>query len=374
VNTQTGSESNNVILCSPEMGSEDSLKSNHMGSDNFALGARSGWKISQGGAISEESEPMCQERNEPRNSQIMSGDSLKSKHMGKDGGSAFGARSGWKSSQGGANSGVSELMCRVEKDVSQCTEYEDRVLPMLSVAQPRINMVQQNNIECNVRIMRGVSVAQPRVSVDQPSNIEMRCQDDSVDGETADRQYVCQDDSVDGETGDGQYVCTVCTMQHAVCGGEGGCTFGQVSTNQKRTDSYSVNIANTNGGTSNLGEEGTRISGTFATSSSSFGNKISKQKGGGPKMKIPAIFTNSYKLTPNKNFKHTDSSGDGATLTPIKRKLVSNCNTRTLLRVFENAAGNPPTVYGGEGEMESPAKKRRCEDSEGSTNLTKPGD
>ena len=237
-----------------------------------------------------------------------------------------------------------------------------------------MSMDQQSITEYNVRTVQSMSVAQPRVSVDQPSNIEVRCQDDSVDGETADRQYVCQDDSVDGETGDGQYVCTVCTMQHAVCGGEGGCTFGQVSTNQKRTDSYSVNFANTNGGTSNLGEEGTRIPGTVATSSSSFGNKISKQKGGGPKMKIPAIFTNSYKITPNKNVKHTDSSGDGATLTPIKRKLVSNCNTRTLLRVFENAAGNPPTVYGGGGEMESPAKKRRCEDGEGSTNLTKPGD
>ena len=29
------------------------------------------------------------------------------------------------------------------------------------------------------------------------------------------------------------------------------------------------------------------------------------------------------------------------------KKLINNCNTRTLLRVFENAAGNPPTVYGG---------------------------
>ena len=35
-----------------------------MGTDvDFALGARSGWKISQGGANSEVSEPMCQERN-----------------------------------------------------------------------------------------------------------------------------------------------------------------------------------------------------------------------------------------------------------------------------------------------------------------------
>ena len=97
-----------------------------------------------------------------------------------------------------------------------------------------------------------MSVAQPRVSVEQPNNIEVRCQDASVDGETS----------------DGQYVCTVCTMQHEVCGGEGGCTIGQVSTNQKRRKRYSVTIANANGGTNNLGEEGTKVS--FVTSSSSF--------------------------------------------------------------------------------------------------------
>ena len=99
---------------------------------------------------------------------------------------------------------------------------------------------------------------------------------------------------------DGQYVCTVCTMKHEVCGGEGGCTIGQASTNQKRRERYSVIIANANGGSINMGEEGTKVSGTFATSSSNFGNfrnnfgnfrdKIIKPNGGGTKMKIPAIY------------------------------------------------------------------------------------
>ena len=136
-------------------------------------------------------------------------------------------------------------------------------------------------------------------------------------------------------------------MKHEVCGGEGGCTIGQASTNQKRRERYSVIIANANEGTSNLGEEGKQVSGTFATSSSSFGNKITKQKGGGTKMKIPAIFTNSIKLTPKKNINHTDRSGDSATLTPMKRKLVSNLKGRYSGRAsFTNMINNVPVMCG----------------------------
>ena len=48
-----------------------------MGTDDFALGAGSGWKISQGGADSEGSEPMCQERSISRSgSQIISEDTV----------------------------------------------------------------------------------------------------------------------------------------------------------------------------------------------------------------------------------------------------------------------------------------------------------
>ena len=61
-------------------------------------------------------------------------------------------------------------------------------------------------------------------------------------------------------------------------------------------------------------------------------------------MKIPAMLTNNITHI-KKNYQHF--SEDGATLTPTNRKLVSNCNTQTLLRVFENAAGKPLTVVGG---------------------------
>ena len=93
-------------------------------------------------------------------------------------------------------------MCTVVKDVSQYIEDEDRVLPSMSEAQPRMSVDQQSITECDDRIVQSMSVAQPRVSVDQPNNIEVRCQDASVDGKTS----------------DGQYVCTVCTMEHDVCG------------------------------------------------------------------------------------------------------------------------------------------------------------
>ena len=91
-----------------------------------------------------------------------------------------------------------------------------------------------------------------------------------------------------------------------------------------------------------------------------FGNKFTAKKAGGNNMTIPAMYTDT--TTPIKKKNITHSSGDGATLTPTKRKLINNCNTRTLLRVFENAAGNPSS------------KKRRCDSAKGSTNLTNPGD
>ena len=100
------------------------------------------------------------------------------------------------------------------------------------------------------------------MSVDQPSSVEMQCQDNTVDGEISVRQYVC-------------------TVEHAVCEGVGKCTIGQDSTNQGSRTRNSVSIANAKGGTTILGEEDTKVSGTAKTSSSSFGKKITKQKGGG---------------------------------------------------------------------------------------------
>ena len=90
-----------------------------------------------------------------------------------------------------------------------------------------------------------------------------------------------------------------------------------------------------------MGAGDTNASGTPVPSSSSFGSNLTKQKGGGNKMTIPAMF--KINTTPGKK-KFTHFSGDGAILTPTKRKLIINCNTRTLLRVFENDAGKPLLV------------------------------
>jgi hypothetical protein len=48
----------------------------------------------------------------------------RSQIISEDVGFAFGARSGWKNSQGGANSEVSEPKCQVVKDVNQLVEGE----------------------------------------------------------------------------------------------------------------------------------------------------------------------------------------------------------------------------------------------------------
>ena len=82
--------------------------------------------------------------------------------MGTDSDFAFGARSGWKRSQGGTNSEVSEPMCQVVRGVSNYAEGEDRVLPSLSVAQPRMSMEQPSIAECDDRILRSMSVDQPK--------------------------------------------------------------------------------------------------------------------------------------------------------------------------------------------------------------------
>ena len=113
-------------------------------------------------------------------------------------------------------------------------------------------------VKCEDRVLPSMSVAQLRVSVDQPSSVDVSCQDARVDGETS----------------DGQYVCMVCTVEHEVCEGAGRCTIGQESTNQRIRKRCSVIIANAKGGTTILGEEDTKVSGTVKTSSSSFGKKI----------------------------------------------------------------------------------------------------
>jgi hypothetical protein len=121
-----------------------------------------------------------------------------------------------------------------------------------------------------------------------------------------------------------------------------------------------------------LGAEDTHPDASGTSRPSSFSFKSSKSiltKGGGKKMTIPAMFRST-----DTQKKLTHFSGDGAILTPTKRKLISNCNTRTLLEVFEHDVGKPPTIKGWVGENESPAKKRRCEKTKGSTNMTKQGD
>ena len=59
----------------------------------------------------------------------------------------------------------------------------------------------------------------------------------------------------------------------------------------------------------------------------------------------------------------SSDSNLNSNLTPTKRKLIQNCNTGTLLKIFETKTEiqtGMEVVVGGGAEVASPAKRRRC--------------
>ena len=212
------------------------------------------------------------------------------------------------------------------------------------------NMVQ--NIVCEENTMKTVPEINPDVSVAQLSEENIAKYGGSVG---------CH---VDEETSDMSKMCAKCEKHRQGCVCERSAAIGQGITNQEAVKTicrkHEHNIHS-------MGESKLK-SGRGAQLPSSAVVKISeklltKQKdisseGRGARVTIPAIFGKKLS-TPLKQLNtHRRGESKQETLTPIKRKLIQNCNTQTMLKVFKQQTDEPPGCEGGV-EMESPAKRRK---------------
>ena len=71
-------------------------------------------------------------------------------------------------------------------------------------------------------------------------------------------------------------------------------------------------------------------------------------KGRGARVTIPAVFKKKV-YTPLKQNIHRNRESVEGNLTPVKRKLVQNSNTQTVLRIFKQYMDEPPGLVGGGG-------------------------
>ena len=143
-------------------------------------------------------------------------------------------------------------------------------------------------------------------------------------------RYQYDDVCNDGEKSVNKYVCTECSVQSTECGCEGSDAIGQEQTNQEAGLRFSANRSFTQpkGGTSIIVGRGAQ-----ASRSSTFGNN--SYQGRGDRVTFPAVFSKVY--TPSKQMKmkqNTHFNGKSESLTPTKRRLIQNSNTRTMLRMF----------------------------------------
>ena len=80
--------------------------------------------------------------------------------------------------------------------------------------------------------------------------------------------------------------------------------------------------------------------------------KNNSHKGRGARVTIPAIFEKKvYTPLKNKNI-HRNGENIEGNLTPVKRKLLQNSNTQTMLRIFTQYTDEPPGLVGGGGGRE----------------------
>ena len=73
-------------------------------------------------------------------------------------------------------------------------------------------------------------------------------------------------------------------------------------------------------------------------------------EGRGARVTIPAIFGKKLSTPLKKLNTHRRGESNQETLTPIKRKLIQNCNTQTMLKVFKQQTDEPPGCEGGGGD------------------------
>ena len=113
---------------------------------------------------------------------------------------------------------------------------------------------------------------------------------------------------------------------------------GIESTNQRTDELCAVkHFTHTKGGTISNKREGAQVQHTVRNFT---------HMGRGNKVTIPAVFSISSQenacIDPRKL-----SSSNGESNTPVKRKLIQNANTRTLLKVFERDQDEQPVMVGG---------------------------
>ena len=74
--------------------------------------------------------------------------------------------------------------------------------------------------------------------------------------------------------------------------------------------------------------------------------KNNSHKGRGARVTIPAVFRKKVYTPLKKNIHRNGESVEGK-LTPVKRKLLQNSNTQTMLRIFKQYTDEPPGLVGG---------------------------
>ena len=168
---------------------------------------------------------------------------------------------------------------------------------------------------------------------------------------------------VDGEMSVKEYVCMKFGVQPADCKCEGSDATGRELTNQKAEQAICSTVRNTTqpkGGTSSSLGRGTHTPKTAVAKDVNVNIQREKNshKGRGARVTIPAVFKKKVNTPLKQNIHHYKEIVEG-NLTPVKRKLVQNSNTQTVLRIFKQYMDEPPGLVGG-GEVESPAKKKRC--------------
>ena len=142
---------------------------------------------------------------------------------------------------------------------------------------------------------------------------------------------------------------------------------GRELTNQKAEQAICSTVRNTTqpkGGTSSSLGRGTHTPKTAVVKDVIVDIQFEKNshKGRGARVTIPAVFKSKVNTPLKQNIHHNMGNVEGnRNLTPVKRKLVQNSNTQTVLRVFKRYMDEPPGLVVGGGEVESPAKKRRCD-------------
>jgi hypothetical protein len=289
--------------------------------------------------------------------------------MGTDIDFAFGARPGWKSSQGGANSEGSETVCQtneieIQPGVAQPSHSKD----VMSTVQP----IDYEEVCASKDVMSTTQseVCKPSNSKDVMSTVQQIVYEEvsaSKDVMSATQSEVCKGASKYGTMSNQSEECALrknASKYVSECDSTGSVVIGESSTNQE-TEEMSCAKPKFSFNNSSVGyiTVGGRV-----VQAQKFRNISYKGRGEG--MPKPAL--SQYNLNIRRKSQQnviSDQSlrgeNEGDSLTPTKRKLVQNCNTGTLRMIFEAKTDIQHSLgvveEGGGAEVASPAKKRRCE-------------